>query len=267
MLLPRCLVLSLLAVLCYSPALAAQDRLFVTGDIHGRPGLSRLLDLNDLGPKDAVIVLGDFGLPWDGSAAERRALELLAAKPFTVLFVDGNHENFDRLDALPTEERFGGRVGLVNAKLFHLRRGELYRIAGRSIFVFGGGYSKDWRMRKAGYDWWAREAPSEEEKSRAEANLSGAGWSVDIVLTHVPDRGDQDAIASRFGVEPDPDRTAIFLEGIKARLSYDRWYCGHFHTDYWMNSKDRIVARDLVELPIPHPHSGLWKRGRGGETF
>jgi hypothetical protein len=221
---------------------------YVTGDVHGTAGLPRLLAITGLGPRDLLVVLGDFGLVWDGSPREKRDLARLSALPFRVLFVDGNHENFDLLARLPVVTLFGGRAGKVTDRVYHLRRGEIYAIGGRSIFVFGGGYSKDHALRTPGVDWWPAEAPTEQEKENALANLARVGWRVDFVLTHVPDMGDQREIAARFGVEPDDDPAALFLEQLKGRLAYGRWYCGHFHTDFPMNAKDRIVFTDVVRL-------------------
>ena len=42
---------------------------------------------------DCAIICGDFGGIWNGDADERHWLE---AKPFTTLFVSGNHENFGK---------------------------------------------------------------------------------------------------------------------------------------------------------------------------
>jgi hypothetical protein len=224
------------------------EHVYVTGDVHGHVGLSRLLAIMDLGRSDLLVVLGDFGLVWNGSAEEKRDVEKLAALPFRIAFVDGNHENFDLLARLPVVTVFGGKAGQVNGRLYHLRRGEIYDIGGHSIFVFGGGLSKDRALRTPGVDWWAAEAPSDQEKVLATANLSRRGWRVDFVLTHVPDMADQREISARFGVDPDFDETAAFLEQLKPSLTYGRWYCGHFHTDFQVNARDRIVATDVIKL-------------------
>lgn len=50
---------------------------------------------------DYVIICGDFGGVWAGSKKERQTLDWLEDLPFTVLFVSGNHENFDLLKKLP----------------------------------------------------------------------------------------------------------------------------------------------------------------------
>ncbi len=88
--------------------------IFVTGDVHGdwmrRLNTRAFFEQKELGlTKDAyVLILGDFGI-WDNSKEEKHNLDWLESKPFTTLFIDGNHENYDILDALPVEEWQGGR--------------------------------------------------------------------------------------------------------------------------------------------------------------
>ena len=61
-------------------------------------------------PGDYVVIAGDFGGLWDGSQKDQYWLDWLNKKPFTTLFVDGNHENFDLLNTLP-EKRMEWRTG------------------------------------------------------------------------------------------------------------------------------------------------------------
>lgn len=68
---------------------------YVTGDIHGGLDMQKLRDweLGDsLTSDDYLIVAGDFGFPWDFSAEECADIAWLESRPYTVLFVDGNHE-------------------------------------------------------------------------------------------------------------------------------------------------------------------------------
>ena len=83
---------------------------YLTGDTHGE--LDRFKDggLRRAGKGDFVVVLGDFGFVWDGSKAEQKNLDWLRKRPYTILFLDGSHENYDLLEQYPTEERFGGLV-------------------------------------------------------------------------------------------------------------------------------------------------------------
>lgn len=120
--------------------------IFLTGDIHG--DISRLSSKNfpegnKLTKQDYVIVLGDFGCLWDGGKEDAYKLKWLQSKSFTTLFIDGNHENFELLKSLPEKQWAGGRVGVVNDSVLHLRRGEIYSICGKKIFTFGGAESHD----------------------------------------------------------------------------------------------------------------------------
>lgn len=82
--------------------------IFITGDCHGnwKTAFNKAnFPVKEYMSKergDLVIVCGDFGI-WDNSSQEKAALDWLAAQPFYVAFVDGNHENFDMLNAMKTE--------------------------------------------------------------------------------------------------------------------------------------------------------------------
>ena len=81
-----------------------------------------------------VIICGDFGLVWSyngESASEKYWLDWLNGKPFTTLFVSGNHENFDRLMAYPVEEWHGGKVQKIRPSVIHLMRGQVFDICGK----------------------------------------------------------------------------------------------------------------------------------------
>ena len=77
--------------------------IYITGDTHGgfqRFGSKYFPQQTQMGRNDYMIICGDFGGLWDGGQKDQHWLDWLAEKPFTTLFVDGNHENFDLLNAL-----------------------------------------------------------------------------------------------------------------------------------------------------------------------
>jgi len=89
---------------------------------------------------------GDFGGVWnkdEESKLETMILDWLDCKPFTTLFVDGNHENFDRLMAYQLEEWKGGKAHKIRPSVIHLMRGQVYELEGKKIFTFGGASSHD----------------------------------------------------------------------------------------------------------------------------
>ena len=92
---------------------------------------------------DYMIVCGDFGCVWNGDKSDDTQLDRLEALPFTVLFVDGNHENFDALNKYPVEEWRGGKAHKIRPQVIHLIRGQVLELQGRSFFTMGGAQSYD----------------------------------------------------------------------------------------------------------------------------
>lgn len=59
----------------------------------------------DLHEGDILFVCEDWGYFFNNSYKERLFLRYLAeGKPYTICWVDGNHENFDIINAYPIEE-------------------------------------------------------------------------------------------------------------------------------------------------------------------
>lgn len=112
---------------------------------------------------------GDFEVGfWNGHYwSEEIFYDFLGKQEHTVLFIDGNHENFDKLNSYSVETWCGGRVHKVLDNVIHLMRGEVYNIEGNTIFVMGGGYSIDKYRRTEGVSWWLQEMPSEAEYQNA----------------------------------------------------------------------------------------------------
>ncbi len=230
--------------------------IIVTGDTHG--DFTRFSNRNwplakELTRDDIVVVTGDFGGVWDDSRRERYWLDWLERRPFTTLFVDGNHENFDMLATYPQEYWRGGETDVIRPHVRHLRRGYVFDLYGLKCFVMGGASSHDIqdgildpddpdfkqeyralkrshaRFRVQGVDWWPQEMPSQEEYDRAVRNLDKHGWNVDLVLTHCGPTGVIQRIDPRF--KPDP--LTDFLEQVNRRLRFRTWYFGHYHTDHY----------------------------------
>ena len=112
--------------------------IYITGDTHGELDRFKGKELRRLGKNDVLFVLGDFGFLWDGGKEERKRLDWLAKRPYTILFLDGTHENYEMLDALPVEEKFGGRVQPVGGNVYHVCRGSILELEGMSFLCFGG---------------------------------------------------------------------------------------------------------------------------------
>ena len=106
--------------------------MFITGDCHGewrKFSTESFPEQREMTKDDYVIVTGDFGI-WDNSEREKWWFDWMEKKNFTILFVDGNHENFDLLNNYPVSNWKGGKVHFIRPNVIHLMRGEVYEIDG-----------------------------------------------------------------------------------------------------------------------------------------
>lgn len=229
----------------------------ITGDTHG--DYVRFIE-NNLGDDnwsedDYLIICGDFGFVFLDSYVERSHLDYMR-KPYTILFCDGNHENFPLLDSYPEEEWHGGRAHRIRDNIFHLMRGQVYEIDGKKIFTMGGAYSIDKEYRKLGYSYWEEELPSKEEYEEATSNLTKHNNKVDIIITHtapntaidlLKDSLSKEALEKSNSDEGDSELRA-FLERIYNEVEFEKWFFGHFHCDRQLNDKLRAVYFDVVDI-------------------
>jgi hypothetical protein len=209
--------------------------IYLTGDTHG--DLSRLSSPNfplgkSLSERDYVIILGDFGAIWNPTkdVASSYWVKWLSEKPWTTLFLDGNHENFDLIDNLQTISKFGSLCGRAAEGVYHLRRGNIYTIDNKSFFVMGGAASIDKDMRTENLSWWARENPSEEEINKAWASLASVGMEVDYVLTHTcPSQVKKNLLMTYGFADNFHDPLENHLAEMEYKIKFKHWFFGHFH--------------------------------------
>lgn len=115
--------------------------IYVTGDTHGNQ--YKWIEQIDtvLNAEDTILVCGDFGIGfWNGRYwSEEMFFDYLSEQKYTILFVDGNHENFEKLNSYPEDMWSGGRVHKSRNNVIHLIRGETYCIEDNLFFVMGVG--------------------------------------------------------------------------------------------------------------------------------
>lgn len=235
-------------------------RVFVTGDTHGGNTMGKFSKKNwpvgkELNKKDVVIVAGDFGMLWSylRTRDEDYWLKWLDDQPFTVLFVDGNHENFDLLDNLQEKEMFGGRVGIVSHSVFHLRRGVVYRINGQKILTLGGAHSHDRIYRSWGKSMWHQEEITDKNICDALDNIGLVDNNVDAVITHCAPPNWARIAMPREDVcyyAPDPSEEKLEFFRDNSEITFNKWFFGHYHTDVQDDYGDKWQAlyHKIVEL-------------------
>jgi len=231
--------------------------LHLTGDTHGfhdsNSRFSNIID-NILKEGDILIILGDFGYIWEESDLKKLdtseftlncfALNRMSKKNYKILFIDGNHENFTLLNQLEEIEMFGAKVGKVNDNVFHLKRGNIYTIEGKTFFCFGGAKSQDRHLRVLNISWWEEELPSYKEELFGIANLEKHNNKVDYILTH---SAPNSVIKNHFKLYPIDDPSIKFHERTLENIQFKHWYFGHYHLNETHN-KFTCLYDDVIQL-------------------
>ncbi len=249
--------------------------IYITGDCHGNFecfNASIFLEQNEMTKEDYVIICGDFGGVWnkdEESKMETMVLDWLDCKPFTTLFVDGNHENFERLYAYPIEEWNGGKIHRIRPSIVHLMRGQVYELEGKKIFTFGGASSHDieggilelddpdYKKKKKELDkgwkpyrinhlsWWKEELPSEEEMDEGRMNLHKNDNKVDFIITHCASSSTAALIS--HGMYK-PDLLTAYLEEIRRSVKFKKWFFGHYHDDRNVNTEEILLWEQIIQI-------------------
>ncbi len=221
--------------------------LYVCGDVHQDIDLGKLTSARfaakGLSKNDYVLICGDCGAVWDGRGTDRYLQKWYDRKPWTTLFIDGNHENFDLLESYPVSEWNGGKVRRITPSLIYLMRGQIYTLDGRTLFTMGGASSHDKIYRKEGISWWERELPCAEEYAEARRNLAAVGNRADYIFTHCAGSRLQERIAP----EKEKNRLTDFLDSLET-LSFGAWYFGHYHKDLCADEKHTALFENVIRL-------------------
>ena len=221
--------------------------ILVTGDIHGCADIGKLsAKVNpiqkQMTKEDYLIITGDFGLVWNNDEEDIWWRNWLDNKPYTTLFIDGNHENFDLLYEFETVDLCGGKAHKVGDSIYHLMRGEMFELQGRRFFTFGGAESHDKDYRTPGVSIWEQEMPCDEEYAHAIETLEKYDYKADFVITHCAPTDIQTEIAQLLGLEGEypANRLTDFLQEIQHKLEFQGWFHGHYHTDLTSNIDPRV---------------------------
>lgn len=264
--------------------------IYITGDCHkdfSRFTTQNFPEQKQMGRGDYVIICGDFGGVWCSHKNSKLRkniddfdLNWLENKPFTTLFVDGNHENFDELYRYPVKEWNGGKVHELRPHILHLMRGEIFEICDKRILTFGGARSHDiqdgiiewdeegkWKktakkwerqgkiFRVNHYSWWKQELPTKEEIENAYNNLNRCNYKVDYIVTHCcPNTVLFDYAIKRFRdikvakEYEDHNILTDFFDEINQKVEFSKWFFGHHHDDMAIFDKHILLYYQIIRI-------------------
>lgn len=226
--------------------------ILITGDTHGTFDMGKIVKYFNNTDKsytkdDYLIICGDVGVCGISKKDEVETRQILGGLPVTVLFIDGNHENFDELNSYAVEKWHGGKVHIIG-DLIHLMRGQVFEIDGKKFFTFGGAYSIDRMYRSEGTSWWPEELPSKEEYEEGMAHLEENGYKVDYIITHTAPR----ELVAEMGMElmEGGEELGQYLQRVADWTEFSAWYFGHFHEDTEIDDTYFCLYNEIVEIMV-----------------
>ena len=250
--------------------------IYITGDTHNTEDMYNVSSSNmklccaeqnaDYSKITNLIILGDFGLPWNNCFVDKNGIhprnktdKYLQAwynkKPFKILAVMGNHDNYDLLEKLPPVKMFGSTVLRVSDNIFYLKRGEVYNIENKSFLVLGGAKSDDKAYRKIHESWWPQEEWSDEEKQHCLSILQKTDFNFDYILSHTgPSAGiactDSYYLNEENLIKLKDDSNVAFNDLIDSKVTYKKWFFGHWHSDWGYDNYNSTKYVPLYHMGI-----------------
>lgn len=218
--------------------------IFITGDTHGEIDYPKLLKLKefDLTYDDYLIICGDVGICWSTERLEIM-LNLYRNIGCTILFIDGNHENFELLSKFRLVEYKGALMHQLDEHIFHIMRGEIVELDGKSFLCIGGAHSIDKMYRIPYVSWWPEEDITDNDINNALWNLEKVSNKVDYVITHCCDSL---TVTKAFHFKR--DNSSDKLNFIDKIVTYKHWFFGHYHFDMNVNEKKTCLYQEIIKL-------------------
>ena len=218
--------------------------IYITGDTHR--DFSRLNRV-EFKEEDMLIILGDAGINYCLNEEDNRFKEYLKKYNVKMFCIRGNHE--ERPENIRTYKEinmFGGKVYVEDnyPYLIFSKDGEEYTIDGKKILVIGGAYSVDKEYRiMHGHKWFKDEQLTKEEMNIILEKVKGKHF--DIVLTHTcPYKYEPREVFMQGLNQSKVDKSMEhFLDEIEENITYNKWYCGHYHTEKIIDKLEFMFGR------------------------
>lgn len=227
-------------------------KILISGDTHGKHDFHKLSNhrvVSEFGSlPDILIVAGDFGVPWSNHTNDPEDNYLLhwyEEKPYRVLVVPGNHENYTRIQALPSVVVFGAKARQFGKNIFFIGKNEVLDIEGKTFYCFGGAASTD-RMQRVPYQSWWPEENADYADSVVMMDRLKKIRSVDYVVSHTCPERWVPLMGDHFH-SYDNCPTRKLLDYLEGNLNYGKWFFGHFHLDQKVGDKGYCLYSKLKE--------------------
>ncbi len=221
--------------------------IYITGDTHRE--FSRLNNL-DYKDGDMLIVLGDSGINYCLNDEDIKYKKCLNDFNIKIFSIRGNHEERpENIKTYKEVDMFGGKVYIEEEypNLIFAKDGELYNIDNKSVLVVGGAYSVDKEYRLLyGCKWFKDEQLTKTEMKTILDKYKGK--HIDIVLTHTCPYKYEPREVFLSGIDQSKVDKSMeyFLDELEESITYDKWYCGHYHIEKKIDKIEFMFGRIKV---------------------
>lgn len=218
--------------------------IYITGDTHRE--FYKLHDV-EKNKDNMLIILGDVGINYYLDERDKKLKEQLNSYNIKLFCIQGNHEERpENISTYKEIDMFGGKVFIEEEypNLIFAKNGELYDIDNKKVLVIGGAYSVDKNYGIIyGYPWFKDEQLSKEEMNNILNKYKGQ--HIDIVLSHTcPLKYEPTEVFMKCIDQSDVDKSMEkFLDRVEESIDYDKWYCGHYHTEKQVDKLEFMFGR------------------------
>lgn len=218
--------------------------IYITGDTHRDFYRLNSIEKNK---NNMVIILGDACINYCLNEEDNKFKKYLNDMNIKLFCIQGNHEERpENISNYKEVDMFGGKVFIEDEypNLIFAKNGELYTIDEKSVLVIGGAYSVDKDYRLAyGHQWFKDEQLTESEKDTILNKYSGK--HVDVILSHTcPLKYEPTEVFMQGLDQSKVDKSMEhFLDEIEENIGYDKWYCGHYHTEKQVDKLEFMFGR------------------------
>ena len=228
-------------------------KFYITGDKHRNfTGVIQFCSDMNTRRKDVLIILGDSGFNYFMDTRDEQLKEEVSRINITLFCLYGNKEcRPENVGGYGIRNFCGGKVYYEPRypNIYFAIDGEIYTFEGKKYMVVGGAHSVDKvYCLSEGVPFWEDEMPDDNIRARVESRLADEGNTIYGIMTHtcpIAYLPTEMFISTRRNDEnkkmpdgddkvfkPDIDRsTEEWLGKIENKISYQVWYCGHYHVD------------------------------------
>lgn len=218
-------------------------RLLIVGDSHGDLNfMTQMIHKAMVNDIKTIIQLGDFGFVWNdiGDLYNTNAKKLsmlndaAAMAGVEILFLPGNHEDWDMLEALQGANWMFPDTR-VDTNIIYLGKVNEFMMGDVTFATVGGAYSIDRGWRVLNESWWQQEELADDDIDYVRTLYS----PVDVLLTHDAPTWQQLNIMPIVESHIHRQRMNQVHDHLKPKL----WLHGHYHQFVdWTDHDTRVVG-------------------------